>query len=385
MADVQIFIDLALLLLSAKVFGEIADRFGMSTLVGEVFGGILVGPLLGLVHPNLLLSQIAGFGILFLLFIIGLHTNFEEVKKDVYAGSVLAIAGIALSVLSGFLVGYFLFNSIQIGIFLGIAILSTSTAMTLRSLIDAGESQSRAYRMSLAIDLADEVLAILALSLLTTYFTIGSVRPWDVITLFLAVLGFILVIITVGAKAVGRSLTVFQRMRDEQILISIPLAIVFVIAFISEHVGIAGVTGAFLAGMAMSRSQLTQPIIVPKMKVIAYGFFVPVFFAYSALVLDIGALVTYAPIVLLLLVAGSLAKVIGCGLVSRFYGFNSHEQKVVGIGMIPRGEYSIIIAQFALTAGIIKNDLYTIVIAFVVLSILVTPLLLRLASKKGFR
>ncbi len=382
MADVQIFIDLALLLLSAKVFGEIADRFGFSSLVGEVFGGIIVGPVLGLVHPSMLLSQIAGFGILFMLFLIGLHTNFDEVKKDVYAGSVLAIAGIALSVLGGFLVGYLLFNSALIGIFLGIALLSTSTAMTLRSLIDAGESQSRAYKMSLAIDLADEVLAILALSLLTTYFTIGNVRPWDVMTLFFAVLGFILFIITAGAKIVGRSLGIFQRMRDEQMLIAIPLAIVFVIAFVSEHVGIAGVTGAFLAGMAMSKSQLTQPIIVPKMKVIAYGFFVPVFFAYSALVLDIGALVTYMPAILLLLLIGVAAKIFGCGIMSRFYGFNSHEQKLIGIGMIPRGEYSIIIAQFALMAGIIKNDLYTIVIAFVVLSILITPVLLRLAKKR---
>lgn len=385
MADVQIFIDLALLLISAKVFGEIADRLGLSTLVGEVFGGILMGPLLGLVHPNLLLSQIAGFGILFMLFIIGLHTNFDEVKKDVYAGSVLAIAGIALTVLSGFLIGYFLFNSVQIGIFLGIAILSTSTAMTLRSLIDVGESQSRVYRMSLAIDLADEVLAILALSLLTTYFTIGNVKPWDVMYLFFAVLGFILVIITVGAKAVGQSLNIFQRMRDEQMLIAIPIAIVFVIAFVSEHVGIAGVTGAFLAGMAMNRSQLTQPIIVPKMKVIAYGFFVPVFFAYSALVLDIGALVTYMPVILLLLLTGALAKIIGCGLVSRFYGFNMREQMMTGIGMVPRGEYSIIISQLALTAGIIKNDLYTIMIAFVILSIMITPILLKIASKKRFR
>ncbi len=381
----NIFLSLALLLLSAKIFGEIFERLKMSSLVGEVVGGIVVGPLLGLVQPDEFLRQIASFGILFMLFIIGLSTKFDEVKNEIYTGSILAFSGGMLSVIAGVIVGVLVFNSITTGFILGIAILSTSTAITLRSLTDIGEGHSRVFKMSLSIDMADEVMAILALSILTTYLTLGSVHLGAIFTLFLVVLGFFLLILTAGAKLVGRALLVFQRMRDEQILVAMPIVIVFIIAFISENVGVAAVTGAFLAGLAMNNSPLTEPVIVPKMKTIAYGLFIPLFFAYSSLALNLSVFITYLPTILILLLAGAAAKFIGAGVLSRHFGFQFHEQKMIGIGMIPRGEYSIIIAQLALVAGAVTNQLYTIIIAFVALSIIATPVLLRLTCKKGFR
>ncbi len=381
----NIFLALALLLLSAKVFGEIFERLKISSLVGEVFGGVVVGPLLGFVQPDEFLRQIASFGILFMLFLIGLSTKFDEVKAEIYAGSVLAFAGAMLSVVAGIIVGIWVFNSLAIGAVIGVAMLSTSTAITLRSLIDLGEHHSRAFKMSLSIDMADEVLAILSLSLLATYLTLGSVRIAEIFTLFLVVLGFFLLILTAGAKIVGRALLIFQRMRDEQILVSMPIVIVFIIAFVSENVGVAAVTGAFLAGLAMNQSPLTAPVIIPKMKTIAHGLFIPLFFAYSALALDLKAVITFLPLILLLLAVGAAAKFFGAGILSRYFGFQPYEQKLIGIGMIPRGEYSIIISQLALVAGAITNQIYTVIIAFVILSIIITPILLRMASKKGFR
>lgn len=380
----NIFLSLALLLLAAKVFGEIFERLKISSLVGEVFGGIVVGPLLGFIQPDEFLRQIASFGILFMLFIIGLSTKFDEVKNEIYTGSILAFAGAALSVVAGVLVGTVVFQSLIIGVILGVAILSTSTAVTLRSLMDINEHHSRVFKMALSVDMADEVLAILGLSLLTTYLTLGSVNVAAIFTLFLIVLGFFLLILTAGAKIVGRALLIFQRMRDEQILVSMPIVMVFFIAFISENVGVAAVTGAFLAGLAMNRSPLTEPVIVPKMKTITHGLFIPIFFAYSALVLDLGAVLTFLPAILLLLVAGALAKFVGAGILSRYFGFDSREQNLIGIGMIPRGEYSIIIAQLALVAGAITASVYTVIIAFVVLSIVITPVLLRMVSRRRF-
>lgn len=380
----NIFLSLALLLLAAKVFGEISERLKMSSLVGEVFGGIVIGPLLGLVQPDEFLRQIASFGILFMLFIIGLGTKFDEIKNEIYTGSILATAGGLLSVVAGIVVGTFAFNSLVIGFIIGMAMLSTSTVVTLRSLIDIGEHHSRAFKMALSVDMADEVLAILGLSLLTTYLTLGSVNVVAIFTLFLIVLGFFLLILTAGAKIVGQALLIFQRMRDEQILVSMPIVIVFIIAFISENVGVAAVTGAFLAGLAMNKSPLTEPVIVPKMKTIAYGLFIPLFFAYSALVLDLKSAVTFLPVILLLLLAGAVAKYLGAGVLSGYFGFQSREQKFIGIGMIPRGEYSIIIAQLALVAGAITASVYTVIIAFVVLSIVITPVLLKMVSRKMF-
>ena len=379
--DVVLLFDIAVILIVAKVLGEIAERMGVSSLVGEVIAGVILGPLLGIVRPNEFLSQISTFGIMFLLFLIGLHTNFDSVKKDVYKGSVLALLGCGLSFIGGLAIGTFVFNNVETGIFIGIAMVSTSTAITLRSLIDIGEVKTRVYEASLAIDMADEVIAILSLSLLVTYFTYGVLQIWTVVALFFTVIGFFLVVTTVGSKVVGKFLESFRHMRDEQIFLSIPIVIVFIVAFLSEEVGIAGVTGAFLAGVAMNKSKLAESVIVPKAKIIGYGFFIPLFFAYSAVMFDLNTLWTSAGVILLILVVGILAKLIGTGYFSRFYRFDRREQMLIGIGMIPRGEYSIVIAQIGLAAGMITNQFYTIIVSFVVISILMTPILIRFAHK----
>lgn len=382
----EFFLSLAILLFSAKLAGELFERFGLSSLVGEISAGILIGPILGIITPSENLKVITDFGILFMLFLIGLGTKFDEIKNSVYVGSALATAGCLLAAVAGFIVGYVFFSFTE-GIILGVAVLSTSTAITLRALSDAGEFQTKSYKLALAIDIADEVIAILALALLTTYFTIGSVKVWEIVSLFFAVLGFFFFIVTAGSRITRKFLSLFQTMRDEQIMVAMPLVVLFLIAFVSEHVGIAAVTGAFLAGVALNKSPLIEPVVMPKMKVIAYGLFVPMFFAYSAILLDLGALADYLPAIALLTVLVSIGKFIGCGVLAGRFGYSSHEQQVVGVGMIPHGEYSILIAQIALLAGYIKIELYTVVIAFVVLSIIMTPILLnplRTTSRRKF-
>ncbi|MBI4020403.1 MAG: cation:proton antiporter [Candidatus Aenigmarchaeota archaeon] len=377
----EIFLGIALLLVAAKAFGWIAERIGISSLVGEISAGVVLGPLLGLVTPDPFLAQIANLGVIFLLFLIGLSTNVEEFREYAYIGSALAMGGAFVSLALGFLLGYFILGSVQAGIFLGIAIISTSTAISVRTLVEAGEFHSNIGRTLLTAGVADDIIAILALAALSTFISLGGVQVWQIFTLFLAVLGFILLMLTAGARAVGWFISRFQRAKDEQMLIVIPLTILFGIAFLSEQIGIAAVTGAFLAGVAMSKSPLTETAIIPKAKTIGYGLFIPIFFAYSSILLDISAFSTSYMLVIALVVVGLLAKFIGCGLLSKATNLNGREQKIMGISMMPRGEYSIVIAQIMLTAGVITSSFYTVVIAFVVFSIVITPMLFKMAIR----
>jgi Kef-type K+ transport system membrane component KefB len=376
----EILFDIAIILIVAKVFGEIAERMRFSSLVGEVIAGIAVGPLLGLVHPSTFLGQIANLGVVFLMFLIGLGTKFDDFKRDIYKGSLLAVAGAALSAVLGFMIGSYVFNNFYAGLVIGAALVSTSTAVSLRSLIDIGEFRTNVYNKITMILTADDVVAILTLALMTSYFTF-SVEIWKVAALFFAVIGFFFLVLTAGSRFVPKVLDLFSKLPDEQIMLSIPLVIVFIIAFASENVGIAAVTGAFLTGMAMNRSNLAESTIAPKVKTIGYGFFIPIFFAYSALILDLSALGTHIWLILLLVVIAALGKFIGAGLLSRVYGLNLREQITIGIGMIPRGEYTIIVAQAALAAAMLTTDIYTIIVAFVLVSIIITPLLLRIVGK----
>ena len=374
----ELLIDIALLLLGAKLLGEITERAGFSSLVGEILAGILLGPVFHIISPNGVFEQIVFFGILFLLFIIGLSTKYDDIRKNVYTGSFLAVSGAVLTFLGGLAAGWYLFGSFDIGLFLGVAMISTSTAIPLKILIEKGEFQTRVGRMLVVISVADDIVAILALSILTTYFTAGGVNIWNVFSLFFAVLGFILVVLTFGSKVVARMLSFLRFIRDEQMLLSLPIVIIFVTAFLSDSTGVAAVTGAFLAGITMSKSQYAEPVILPKFRVIGYGFFIPLFFAYSGMLVDVGSISSNWHIVLLLFAIGCITKSIGSGFFARFFGFNAKEQATIAVGMIPRGEYGIVISQIALSVGVITGSLYTLMLSFVILTIIATPLLFRL-------
>ncbi|MBI5061341.1 MAG: cation:proton antiporter [Candidatus Aenigmarchaeota archaeon] len=376
--EVRILLDIALILIFAKIFGEIAERIKLDPLIGQIFAGLLLGPILLWVQPTQLLEFLSFLGIIFLMFLMGLSTRFDEVKKDLYTGSALAVSGAALSFIAGFIIGELVFNSFNIGLFLGIAIMSTSTAIPIKSLIDMGELKSRIGRMIVVTAMADDIISMLGVSFLTTYFTIGIVQLWQTVALFFTIIGFVLIILTFGSKISNGVLSVFQRMRDENILVTFPIAIVFILAFLSQRVGVAAVTGAFLAGMAMSKSVFNDPIISPKVRTIGYGIFIPIFFAYSAIIIDMSKLLSYWWFILILLAAGITAKMVGCGGLSRLFGFKGREQGIMAIGMIPRGEYGIIVSQLAFGLGIITGELYAAAIGFVIVTIILTPILMRL-------
>jgi Kef-type K+ transport system membrane component KefB len=379
--DIAIMLALAILLLGAKVLGYVFERLKFSSLVGEIIAGIIIGPVLGLVVPSEGIAEFAGLGILFFLFLIGLSTKFEELGENVYESSIIALGGALFSFAVGFLIGWLAFGSVIMGIFLGVALISTSTAMSVRALVDTGRFHTRAGKTMLGVALADDIIALLALALLTTYMTFGAVKIWEIATLFFAVMGFMLIILTVGSRVVGGLLSLFSSIKDEYILVTASIAILFIIAFVSEHIGIAAVTGAFLAGMAMSKSSVTETNIIPKVKTIGYGLFIPLFFAYSAISFNIEAFFGYFWLIIALVALAVVTKAFGCGHVSGLFGFRGVEKRVIGFGMIPRGEYSIIAAQLALTAGIIAAPIYTVVLSFVIITIMVTPILIRVFAK----
>jgi len=384
--EVTILLDIALLLLIAKIFGEIAERLKVDSLVGEVLAGLVLGPVLFLVRPSALLGDIAQIGIILLVFLIGLSTRFDSMKGHIYKGSIFAIIACAASFVGGFALGLFALGSLDAGIFLGIALMGTSTAIPIRILLDRGEFQTKVSQFLITASMADDVITILGLSFLASYFT-GTISVWDSTKLLFIILGFILVIVTVGAKFMDSLLALIQRLRDEQILLSIPLAIVFAVTFFAENLGIAAIVGSFLAGMAMARSKFAETVIVPKVKTVAYGLFVPIFFAYSALVIDIGLLVEYWWIIVLLTLVAVLTKVISSGIVANWMGFRSRDRNILTVGMIPRGECGIIISQIAITLGAITNQIYGSMIVMILITVIITPILYRivLSDRGGYK
>jgi Kef-type K+ transport system membrane component KefB len=383
-AEATILLDLAILLIFAKVLGEVFERLKVHSMVGEIAGGLIAGPILHLVAPSPFLAEISLIGVTILLFLIGLETNFDEVKGHVYQGSILGTLAAVSAFLGGLAVGYFVLGSLITGVVIGVALMSTSTAIPVKLLIDRGEFRSKVGQMLVAVAMADDIVTILSLSMLSSFLVLGTLQIWHGATLFLSMIGFILLIVTAGSKFIAKVLHGTGKMRDSEVLAAIPLAIVFLLAWVSENLGIAAVTGAFLAGMAVARSSLAEHIIVPKVKTVGEGFFIPLFFAYSALLVDLSLLAQYWWLVAVLIGVGVATKAVVSGWVAGWFGFHGRDRKIIGLGMVPRGEYGIVVSQIALALGAISNQIYGAVIALVVFSIIITPVLFATLGK-GYR
>lgn len=376
----EVLLEIGIILLFAKLFGAVTDRMKLSSIVGEVIAGIFVGSLFHF-RPSHFLELISGLGILILVFLIGLETRFDEIKRDIYKGSILAILGSLLTFAGGLLIGEFVFGSLNAGIVVGMAMISTSTAIPIKALIDRGEIRTPAGRIIVVISVADDIIAILALSVMASYFSAGNIVIWNVIILFLIMLGFIFFTLTAGTKVVERIISfVGYHIKDEQALMTAPIAVALATAALSQRLDLAAVTGAFIAGMIMSKGVFTKSIIIPKLQVAGLGLFIPVFFAYSGMLMDLSSLGETWWIVASLVVIGSATKIVGSGLFARFFGYDSRDQAIIAISMVPRGEYGIVISQLALAMGIITGSVYTILISFVVVTIIITPMLFSAAD-----
>ena len=368
---VQILLSLAILIISAKIFGEIAERLKMASLAGEIFGGIVAGPVMHLVAPAATLQEIAGLGILFVFFLIGL--NLKSEKSELYSSSILAVLSSLASFAAGFMLAFYSSGDIFLSSVVGAALLSTSPSATMNAIAVLGEYKTRAYKFIISAELA--IIVISGLSLLFS----GKADTFTILLLVSAFVAFLAAAVTVGPIVTKKLLSLFRFAKDEQIYISIPLIILFIAAFISERTGLLGLAGAFLIGIMMRNFQITESTIVPKIKTIGHGFFIPLFFAYSALSMDIGSVSVW--LIVIMIVAAVAGKVAVYGLLGNFFNLKNREKKIIILAMLPKGEFTIIIAQIALAAAIISTGVYSTLIIFTIVSVALSPFLLRFFGK----
>jgi Kef-type K+ transport system membrane component KefB len=375
----MILFDIAVLLVSAKILGEIFERLGFSSLVGEVIAGIIVGQsLLGLVAPSETMDVLAGIGILFLMFLIGLHAKFEEaIENNVYSSAIIAIFGGTLSFFLALIAGIGLGYSFIVAITIGAAITSTGMGITVRALSELGQFYGKISKGLIAANVADDIFSIIIMSLFLGFLQYGSINIADSWQIFLIVIGFFLIIIKFGGLIAEKIMAFTVKMKDQESMIAIPVVLMFLIALLSQQINIAGVTGAFLAGIILSKTPYAEPTIMPKAKTLGYGFLIPLFFAYTGAKVSLFSIGSGWILLIVLLIVAIAGKYIGCYFGAKISGYEEHEAKKIGWGMIPRTEYTLVIGQIALVAGAITSGIYSVLILLVVILTITTPIILK--------
>ena len=340
----------------------------------------LAMPMLDYTGPDF--RVLADIGILFLLFISGLSTNLKSLKKLGKPSIAVAIGGVVVPFGLGY-VGATLFNyTAAESIILGLVLVATSVGVTVRALMDMDKLSSKAGSIILGAAVIDDILGVLLLA-----FALGISSP---LAIGLKIVLFFIVFLYIGLKVIERLLDFGEKIHLPKAFLSYSIAIFLFYVYIAEQFDIAGIIGAFVAGILIGKSFKSRHLI-DDIETVGYGFFVPLFFVWvgAVLITDLyqnpQSFQGILPFVLVVLFAAIVGKILGCGLGARLSGTTTKESMQIGVGMVPRMELALIIVTSAIYQGVIADGvantfLATTVILTVVTTVL-SPFLIKLTFK----
>ena len=365
----------------AKLFAELFERMGQPAILGEILAGVLIGPsVLGWVKPGGGLEMLAELGVIFMLFRVGLDVDSHALWSVKGTAMLVAVLGVIVPLLAGSALLLSGGSTMPESIFVGAAMVATSVAITARTLSARGVLQERASRIILAAAVIDDVLGLIVLAGVAA-FVKGGVRIWDVLaTASLAAL-FTFILGKWGTRLFGRAApAMHSRLRSPEAQFNLAVVVLFGLAVVAAWTGVAAIVGAFLAGLALSETASSR---VRDLSSGVTELFAPFFLAGIGIQLDFSALRNSETVwlVVILTLLAIVTKLIGCG--AGAIGLGWRDAFKVGLGMVPRGEVGMVVAQFGLAAGVLTARLYGAVVFMAVLTTVVTPLLLRFAFRGG--
>lgn len=389
-------IQLVLILVSARLLGEIAAFFKIPSVIGELVAGILIGPsLLGWVEassPILLLAQI---GIILLLFEVGIETDIGRLTSSGGKAFLVAIGGVIFPFVLGFCISNYLFKfSLLISLFIASTLTATSIGITLRVLRDLKKQNSHEAQVILGAAVFDDVIGIILLSLLYEFSVSGVINLWNTGKVFVFILLFFL-ISPLAAKVVSLTIKKWDEKSDiPGLLPTTIVALILLFAWVAHQLGAPELLGGFAAGLALSRQfflpfgsflNLTPAFshkVEEQMKSIVH-LFTPIFFVTIGLSLDLSAIDWKSPFIWSLTALLLLAAIVG----KLFSGFMLVKEKfktrlVIGTSMVPRGEVGLIFANVGLTAGVFKQNVYASLVLVIAFTTLLAPFALRALYEK---
>ena len=368
---------------SAKVMAEVFERLRQPAIVGEILAGLLIGPsVLGWMSPNELLTALADLGVMFLLFRVGLEVKASELMRVGGTATVVAVLGVLVPFAAGWGI-LLLWGAPQVeAIFVGAALVATSVGITAQVLASKGLLQARASKIILAAAVIDDVLGLLVLALVSSMAK-GQVSVIGLATTAAVAIGFTLLVAKWGTKTMERIVPrVGEKLRQGEGQFALSMVLLFALSVLSVYAGVAAIIGAFLAGMALAES------VGHRVHDLAHGvteLLVPFFLAGIGLHFDLRAFTDTSTLVLALVITAValLSKLVGCG--AGALGMGRRDAARIGVGMMPRGEVGMVVAQIGLGLGVITQSLYGVVVFTAVMTTVAAPPLLNLSYRDLMR
>ena len=376
---VQIPLSMLVVFASAKLLAEIFERLHQPGIVGEILAGILIGPhVLGWMAPNEVLTILADLGVMFLLFRVGLEVKASDLMRVGGVALLVAVIGVIVPFGMGWGIAALWGHPAIESIFIGAAMVATSVGITAQVLAARGLLATRAARIILAAAVVDDVLGLICLALVSDLAR-GHIRYLDLALTALIAMGFTAVVAKFGTRLARRVIPHIQpTLSFAEAEFAVAMTLLFALSVLAVYAGVAAIVGAFLAGMALSEA--VDHRVVDLTNGVA-ELLVPFFLAGIGLHFDTSAFANRGTLVLatLIFLAAVVSKFLGCGLGALAMG--RRDALRVGVGMVPRGEVGMVVAQIGLRMGIMAQGVYGVIVFMSVATTLIAPPLLKLAFR----
>jgi len=405
----ELVLQIGVILFFVRVFGRLAKKIGIPSVLGELLAGVVIGPYaLGSIPlpsiPNGIfpLAENSGLAVsvelyafatvasIVLLFSSGLETNLKLFLRYSVAGGIIGVSGALLSFVAGTFCSAIIMGKSFLDpqcLFLGVIACTTSVGISARTLSERKKMDSPEGVTILTAAVFDDVIWIILLAVVLGIVAIvsgqsaSSLSALSILQLAGKVFGIwlgVTAIFLLCSKFIAAFLKIFKSSYDFSML---ALGIALILAGLIEKQGLALIIGAYIAGLSLSKTDIA-PVIQERIRGL-YEFFVPMFFAVMGMMVNVREIINPPVLIfgVIYLIASMLAKIIGCGGPAMLFGFNRLGALRIGMGLVPRGEGALITCGIGLAAGVLDNQHFSAAVFMIFLTIVISPSLLGLTLK----
>jgi Kef-type K+ transport system membrane component KefB len=397
MVTEDLFVSIIIILVSARVLGELAQRFHQPALVGEILAGIIIGPsLLLIVVPGedlVVLSEIAVF---FLMFLAGLEMHPEEIKKSGKSAIVISSLAFVLPLLGGVGISLlFELDTIQ-AMFMGLLLSITAVPVSAIVLMEFGIIRTKLGNTVITAAVINDIFSLVILSIILQLDNINSPGKIDYTAIGFSVINIVsfiggIFMIDLFFRKTShwlpkRMAPLFSKMKTKEAAFGMLLITTITTSLIAQEVGLHFIIGTFFSGLIVYKQIIGKKNfdrVYGIVSAISFGFFAPIFFALIGIQFNAQSLFNAVPLLLALLAVAVFGKVGGALLGARLAKFNKEQSLSIGFLMNGRGMVELVIASIGFSAGILDVKLFSVAVAIGVITTIMAPVLARSFIEKS--
>jgi Kef-type K+ transport system membrane component KefB len=388
-ATEQLFVSIVIILVAARVLGEIFQRAKQPPLVGELLAGVVIGPsILGLVFPSPDLEVLSNLAVFFLMFLAGLEMDPKEIRKAGRSAIVISLIAFFIPLLAGTTVALLFGLPMVQALFMGLLLSITAVPVSAIVLMQFGILNSRLGNTVMTAAIINDILSLIVLSIILQIHAAegaGAQVDFDSVgwsgAKIAAFLGGIFILDILFRKTAGwlpRTVEPFFKkyLQTKEAAFGILLITTIAISLIAQDIGLHFIIGTFFSGLVVYKEMIGRQNfsrVYGIISAITFGFFAPIFFALIGIEFNVQSLLNAIPLFIALLGVAVATKIAAGYVGAKMVGFNQEISLAIGFLMNGRGMVELVIASIGFAAGVIDLTLFSIAVAIGLITSILAP------------